>query len=173
MADRVEVGKNFGGINYFNRIAKNPSYLASVVNAIAKLPLEDTSDTSSVLPFEIENKITHNNVTVYKRIIEDYAFYSSLINDTYDTISEVNPYCRDKIMKVVKRKYEDTKNYLIKENQEVSEMNIIRENSDEIISSVLSTLKELLYESTNLNEKISIEDLEYDRIRKEHLNEKD
>jgi hypothetical protein len=160
MGDKIEVGKNFGGINYFNRIAKNPSYLAVVVNAIAKLPLDNTADISSLLPFEIEEKINHNNVVIYKRIIEGYAFYTTLINNTYETISEVNPNIRDKIMKVVKRKYEDAKNHLVKENLEESEINIIRDNSDEIIKEVISVLEELLYESANFSNEVPIEDLE-------------
>jgi len=160
MAAIIKVGKNFGGVNYFTRMAKNPSYLAVVVNAISTLPLEGTSENSNILPFKIENKITHNNVTVYKRIIEDYAYYSILINDTYETISEIKPYCRDKIMRVVNLKYLDIKNYLIKENKKSSEIQIIRENSDDIIGDVLTKLKELLYESTNLDDEISIEDLE-------------
>ncbi len=156
----IRVGKNFGGINYFNRIAKNPTYLAEVVNAVSKLPLEDSLDESKILAFEIENKIVHNNVVVYKRIVEDYAFYSNLINGVYNTISEVNPYCRDKIMRIVNKRYLDAKNYLVRDNTDMEEIESIRSNSDDIIAKVLRELQELLYNSTNLNEKIPIEDLE-------------
>ncbi len=160
MSDKIKVEKNFGGIQYFNRIAKNPSYLADVINAISKFPLADSSDNTSLIPFEIENKITHNNVVIYKRIVEDYAFYSTLISETYDAISELNPYCKDKIMKVVNRKYLDSKNYLVKENPDTPEIELIKENSDSIIEDVLRVLKEHLYESTNLNNDIPLEDLE-------------
>tara|TARA_R110000868_G_scaffold357155_2_gene618582 strand:- start:109 stop:663 length:555 start_codon:yes stop_codon:yes gene_type:complete len=160
MAGKIRVGKNFGGINYFARMAQNPSYLATVVNEVAKLPLEDTSDTSRILPFEIEDKITYNNVIEYKRIINDYAFYSTLIHNTYESISETNPNIRDRIMKQVNRKYDKYKFQMIRENMGESISQAITKNGDIIIEKVLSALRDQLYDSVNFDNEISIEDME-------------
>ncbi|SMG23522.1 ABC-three component system protein [Arenibacter troitsensis] len=160
MARRITVGTNHGGINYFYRMAKNPSYLATVVNEVAKIPLEDTSDTGRILPFEIEEKIEHNNVIIYKRIITDYAFYSSLIHDTYEIISETNPNIRDRIMKLVHRKYLDITGQLILENSHDSILGAISKKGDYVIEKVLTILIDQLYESINFDNEISIEDME-------------
>lgn len=160
MENKIKVENNHGGIHYYERVARNPSYLADIVNGISKLPFEFYPDTSNILSFDIANKLDHNNVIKYKQIIEDYAFYSNSINETYAAISIVKPNCRDKVMRIVNREYLRISSTILLNTNTENIMSIIKSNSDIIIESVLKILKEKLYEANNLETEIHNEDID-------------
>lgn len=156
----VKVTTNYGGIHNYERIAKIPSYLADIVNGISKLEFNLCPDTSAILSFDIEEKLEYNKVITYKRIIEEYASYSSMVSDTYANISKIKPNCRDKVMRIINAEYRTIKANILKYKVEEDISNIISFNSDDIIKKVLEVLKEKLYDASNLEENVHNEDIE-------------
>lgn len=160
MDSRIKVENNYGGIHHYERVARKPSYLADIVNGISKLPFDFSPDISNILSFDIENKLDHNNVIAYKQIIEDYAFYSTLINETYDAIATVKPNCRDKVMRIINGEYIRIRATILIGISKENIMSTIKLNSDFIIESVLKILKEKLYEAANLDSEVHNEDID-------------
>lgn len=160
MANDIRVEHNYGGIHNYERVARNPSYLADIVNKMSLLPFDHSPDVSSVLPFEIDNKLDYNNVIIYKQIVEDYAFYSALINDAYIAIAEIKPNCRDTVMRIINREYRKIRASLLINVDSHDMMSVIKLNSDSIIENVLKILKEKLFEANNLNSELHNETID-------------
>lgn len=160
MFERFEVTNNYGGINQYNRVAKNPSYLALVVNGLGNLPLDEGFEKNKGLPFSVEAKIDHNNVVLFRAMIEEFSFYTTYVNETYKSLSDLKPACRSRVLRIIKKEYNLVRDTLVRGLNQEDIIPVIRENSDDIIAQVLHKLKERLYESSNLNNEIPIEDLE-------------
>lgn len=133
-----------------NLISKNPSALSSVVNLLGnKLFEKDESDPILTAP-NPEHKITHNNVVIYKPIIEEYRVYQGKLNKIYEEIEKQGSSRKEFVLKNVNSIY-------LKEKGKYLNFDDIKNNADNIIKEIESQLMTKVTESTSLDDQLPIE----------------
>lgn len=74
-------------INPVNKGMVRPQTITFVINQIAETDLQNIP-LNVALPFEIGEKITFNNLNIWKNRIADYAIYSTIVDGIYDTFNK-------------------------------------------------------------------------------------
>lgn len=120
---------------------------------------EDQVDDNDTSPYRPEDKIIYNNVLAFKPIIDEYGTYSTQIDILYEQFEDEQPLFKKKIFKYFRTKYILKKQMLMINNKPLTEIEIIRNNSDEILRSVFEEFKTDLLKANNLT--IMVEDLDY------------
>ncbi|MPQ45538.1 hypothetical protein GCQ56_00840 [Marinifilum sp. N1E240] len=158
---KIEAGKIVGDVKIKNSLRTNPTCLGEVVNKLAKIPITEEEENFNVdLPFEIADKITHNDLGSYKCLIEDYPVYSKILEDVYSVVIQHNPRAKSILWKRIRNKYRQIKGELLKGCAIAEQMDLIKENSDKIIDIIKEYLLELLESSKNLNGDVPLEAIE-------------
>ncbi|HHR6585918.1 TPA: hypothetical protein ACS787_003777 [Providencia alcalifaciens] len=135
-------------------IVRSPSIFMNLVEIIASMDnfqgrnLQDDFST-----YDIGSKIDFNDVIKYKSRIEDFYLYNNMIEKSYQALNEKMPAAREKSLIRINQYYRDcigdleikNKAYLKKiecktEKNKVF-LQIIKDNSDEIISYVIEHVK--------------------------------
>lgn len=162
--DGVIVGANFGTINnLINVPVKISSMISSVVKSLSNTCIED-EDYDGVLDidtFKPDRKIKYNCVVKYKEIVREHAIYYSHSDDVLNILDDSNIGSKGKILRCVRNWYLESKGQLFLEFQlsDNSEIDIIRRNADFLIESVITKMKNSIYESNDVSE-FSMEEIE-------------
>ena len=156
----IKIEKNFGSINS-NNLRTNPSMLGIIVNELSKVISPALESNEKSIPFDIEEKITHNDLSKYRYLIEDYSLYNIHLVNIYSSVEESYPDAKDKIYRYINREYRKIKGDLIKQEAEESKttLDIIKEHCDLIVERVIKQLNLLLSNSGNLDDKLLEEDI--------------
>lgn len=92
-----QAGNNIYNNNYpIRSLSKLPSIIAKLVPAICKI-LDDQEVASLRTPYDISEKILHNNINKYIDIINDYGQYGQAIDSLYTAYDEEAPNTKAKI----------------------------------------------------------------------------
>lgn len=125
-------------------IVKLDSNLASVINILSKESWDEANKSESVNSFEIDRKITFNELTESKSIIDEYCVYYKKVDEKYSEFDTLGSNKSNSVLATIKREYLKLKNI---------------GNSDLIFSAVIEKVKDKVLESPNFVE-IPIDELE-------------
>jgi len=125
-------------------IVRLDSNLASVINILSKENWDDANNNNSVNSFEIDRKISFNELLNSKGIIDEYCIYYKKVDEKY---SEFDTMGRNKSLSVlssIKKEYIKSKNI---------------GDSDLVFLTIIDKVRDKIIESPNFN-KIPIDELE-------------
>ena len=159
----IMVAENYGDINVkINKAIKIPSLIANLVKLLGDTYLdEEIEDINDFRAYKINEKIEYNCVIKYKPIIEKFSIYYSVCENHLNVYDNLHVQGKTKILRCVNLKYLNVKGEILRQNKESkqSEIEIIKENSDEIIDKVVSNIKETIIASGEFDS-ITIEEIE-------------
>jgi hypothetical protein len=141
---------------------KLPSTLGKILPALSKVIFEDEVEKSGSpnLPYEIESKIEHNNLKLYREWLECYNEYGKTVDTLYEKLDDNKPGSRKRILMYLTSLYSTVKLAILREKgaKDSKDMDVIRENADLIFENTAAALKESVT-SCGL-EGLSIEDID-------------
>ncbi|QRZ21544.1 SMEK domain-containing protein [Vibrio sp. sp1] len=126
-------------------VAKLDSNLAIIINILAKENWHGNVGESTIKQFEIERKISHNELDSAKDLIEEYSLFHGRVDSKYSVFDSQGSNKSSSVLATIKREY-------IKSKKGASD-------SDEIFFNVIEALKNKVIESANYSE-IPIDELE-------------
>ncbi len=146
-----------------NKSVKFPSLIPEIVEKLAEItniPDEELDKIYKINKLElkeykIDDKIEYNDVIEYKDIIDEYSEYGNICDHAFNVIDDNNIGIKRKILRNINSLYKKSKGQFLKKNRGMKEIDVIRENSDAIITSVIDTLTERIN-----GQNILIEDIE-------------
>ncbi|MDF3026923.1 MAG: hypothetical protein K0S23_1230 [Fluviicola sp.] len=145
--NNIEIKTNFGNIILTDNNPAKTSLLGDLIVEFSGLASElDFEDSDVAVPFEIEDKITHNSVVKYLFLFENYISNEALLRRVYSIVHETKPLARAMILRLVNQEYRKWKGHLLRETSDVAKTEIehIREKSDFLIEKVLMDVKQRL-----------------------------
>jgi len=113
---------------------KLESNLATIINILAKENWDESNEYENPNPFEIENKITFNELESSKDIIKDYYTYYGKVNKKYNELDSLGHNKSNSVLASIKRKYRKLKN---------------KKNGDEIFEAIIEKIQEEILRSSN------------------------
>jgi len=125
-------------------IVKLDSNLATVINILATEDWDESNKYDTTNPFEIERKITYNELETTKDIIEEYQIYYGRVDKKYTQLDSLGHNKSNSVLASIKRKYRKLKN---------------RQKADEVFESIIEKIQKEIIESSNYI-KIPIDELE-------------
>ena len=131
-----------------------PSMLQNTINAIANIDImEDISD-DNLNAFNINEKLKYNSVKKYAPLINEYKAYHHKINSLYDELEIQGSLKKHKILSNIRGLYLKARGtYAGNTNQAID---LIRENSDNIIDDVVDELTSKLEGSGMYDDDITL-----------------
>src|SRR5690606_20147358 len=117
------------------------STIASALPQIAELVRTTEIDENDTEAFDINDKISYNNVKNFKDFLDDYAAYGPKIDDIYDSYENENPGLKKEISNYFKNKYRLIRNNYINENTNKTLIESVKENADKILSDIVNLFK--------------------------------
>jgi hypothetical protein len=128
---------------------KEPSLFKIAIDAIAKLNLSELEPPKEGEAFKISNKISYNSVKRNKPMIEEYKIYYSKINTLYEELEKQGSFKKDKLLRNIRNIYVKIKGNYVQDSE--NEMEIIKNNADNIIDDVQNELFNLLSKDVKEN----------------------
>ena len=125
-------------------INKLDSNLATVINILSKEKLEKIEQTPTVDSFEIERKITFNNLDSAKYIIDDYSIHHNRLDKIYSEFDTSGENKSNSVLSNIRTEY--IKNIKVK-------------NDDDLFFTIINNIQDKIIKSPNL-EKIPTEEIE-------------
>ncbi|HDV1794075.1 TPA: hypothetical protein RHW73_000380 [Escherichia coli] len=153
-------------------IVRSPSIFMNLVEIIASMNnFQDGSLKDDFSTYDIESKIDFNDVIKYRSRIEDFYLYNNMIEKSYQALNEKMPAAREKSLNRINQYYRDCigdlqienkaylKNIECKIEKGKAFLQIIKDNSDEIIRCVIENVKKTCINALNATA-VSIEEIE-------------
>lgn len=153
-------------------IVRSPSIFMNLVEIIASMNnFQDGSLKDDFSTYDIESKIDFNDVIKYRSRIEDFYLYNNMIEKSYQALNEKMPAAREKSLNRINQYYRDCigdlqienkaylKNIECKIEKGEAFLQIIKDNSDEIIRCVIEHVKKTCINVLNATA-VSIEEIE-------------
>ena len=125
-------------------IIKLDSNLATIINILAKENWDETNQYDEVNSFEIERKITYNNLSSAKSLIDKYIVYFGRIDVKYTEFDKMGNNKSYSVLATINREYIKLKN---------------NKNADEIFFNTIDAILKKITHSANYIQ-IPIEELE-------------
>jgi len=125
-------------------VVKLDSNLAMIINILAKEDWNDDCQSEPIHKFEIDRKISHNQLSKAKDLIEEYSLYHGKVDSKYSEFDSLGSNKSNSVLAKVKREYVKAKGV---------------GSSDDVFFSVIEVLKEKIIESANYLQ-IPIDELE-------------
>lgn len=91
-------------------VVKLDSNLATIINILAQEKWDDSNQYDDVNSFEIERKITHNNLSSARDIIEEYSLYYGKVDAKYSEFDSMGNNKSNSVLATIKREYSKLKN---------------------------------------------------------------
>lgn len=153
-------------------IVRSPSIFMNLVEIIASMDnFQDRKLIDDYSTYDIDGKIDFNEVIKYRSRIEDFYLYNNMIEKSYQALNEKMPAAREKSLNRINQYYHDcigdlqieNKEYLKKIECKIEKnkafLQIIKDNSDEIIHCVIENVKKTCINALNATA-VSIEEIE-------------
>ncbi|MDP8208045.1 MAG: hypothetical protein P9L92_15380 [Candidatus Electryonea clarkiae] len=140
----------------YSYLNEHPSLLNMVIGAISDIELDSEEETSSanIEAFEIDAKISYNDIKRNKALIDEYKVFYTKVNSLYQILEEQGSFRKENLLRNIRNIYIQIKGKYIK--NDVNPMQIIRDNADNIIEDVQDKLLNMAEERTsNYSEDIS------------------
>lgn len=125
-------------------IVKLDSNLATVINILAKEEWDNANKYDTTNSFEIERKITFNELISAKDIIKEYEIYYGRVDKKYFELDSLGYNKSNSVLATIKREYLKLKG---------------KQNSDDIFFSIIEKIQEKILNSANYVQ-IPIDELE-------------
>lgn len=125
-------------------VVKLDSNLASVINILSKEKWDETSESESVNSFEIERKISHNELKDSKDIIDEYCVFYKKVDEKYSEFDTLGVNKSTSVLRSIRKEYRSLKN---------------SGTADFVFQEVIERIKGKVLESPNFEE-IPIDELE-------------
>lgn len=125
-------------------VVKLDSNLASVINILSKEKWDNANKSDSLNSFEVDRKISFNELVSSKDIIEEYRVYYKKVDEKYSEFDQQGINKSNSVLASIKREYLKLKN---------------SGSPDEIFETVIERTKDKVLESANFIE-IPIDELE-------------
>jgi len=161
-------------INSTNGTKKLPSLIPQLIEKLAEITdLTDEEieriyrvNIDDTTAYNINEKISYNNIIKYRSIIDEYSYYGSICDEAFNVIDNNNMGCKRKILRSITLIYKESKGQLLLENGSsgLDEIDIIRKNADRIIDEIKRTLEERIIDDHD-GQYICIEDVGVGLIR--------
>jgi hypothetical protein len=129
------------------------SDLTTVLNELSKkmfVPDQSESEDQQKIVISPESKILYNNVQRFKPIIEDYKMFLGMLSSLYKEYDSLGTNRTPIILENIKIKYIKAKEKLKQKNPSRNEIELIRENADDLIESVENDLLDEIKKSSNV-----------------------
>lgn len=125
--------------NYMNqRINNNPSMLKNAINAIAAISFDGSVVAESLKVINPKEKLSYNSVKTNFSLIQEYKVYHEKINTLYDELESQGSIKKEKLLNNIEQLYIRCKGKYVLDSEEP--INIIRQNSDNIIDDIFDEL---------------------------------
>jgi hypothetical protein len=141
---KVEIEKNFGNIFFTGNTPAKTSFLGDLIVEFSTRASElDFEDVNVALPFGIEHKISHNSVTKYTYLFENFVAQEKVLRDVYTVVHETKPFARPLILKAISHDYKKWRGHVLKElrTDDQTDTDCIKVHSDFIIEKVMGDVK--------------------------------
>lgn len=117
-----------------SKLLNKSNLLINAINAIVNMDDEACVIEESIEVFNINDKITFNNVVRNKYLIEEYKVYYTKISSIYSELEHSGSFKKEKLLRTIKNIYLKIKGrYVISDKNMLSD---IRKHSDDIIDDV-------------------------------------
>lgn len=133
------------------------------IEILAENMIKDSPSGSNCIPtsYKIEDKIEHNKLSKYRYLVSEYGNYYFICENAFTSLDNIIPYSKERILRSISEKYKDEKRLLLSTvDQEITDMVLIRSNSDYIIDKIMTTIREEIM-LNYYEENIMQEDLDY------------
>jgi hypothetical protein len=141
--------------NHYSQNTSIPHNLTKIITALSNTNVVEDSNDSSFSTFEIEKKITHNNLSTNRYMIDDYALYETQIQGIYNVLESDGSLKKNKILGSIKATYKRIlTNYM--KNENISQAYAITNKADFIIDDVAKELESAI---KNADSSISEDDV--------------
>ncbi len=133
-----------------NKLSSSTSFLKLAVNAISNVEFEDQDGiVSNNKSFDIEAKISHNDIKRNRSLIDSYRVYYAKINSIYDELEKQGSFKKEKLLRNIKNIYLKARGgYVVNSADPIS---IIRLNADNIIENIEDELFNLINKNRDQN----------------------
>lgn len=125
-------------------VVKLDSNLAIIINILAKEKWNDDSQSDPVHKFEIDRKISHNQLSKAKDLIEEYSLYHGKVDSKYSEFDNMGSNKSNSVLATIKREYIKAKD---------------AGSPDDVFFYVIDVLKTKVIESANYSQ-VPIDELE-------------
>jgi len=125
-----------------NILVKNPSALNVIISFVGNRIFENTIIIEPTNAPDTEDKILHNNVILFRPIIEEYAVYQGKLNKIYEEIEKQGSTKKEFVLQNIKTIY-------LKEKGGYKNIDEIRANADTIIENIENDLWKIIENSSN------------------------
>ncbi|MEH6670112.1 ABC-three component system protein [Halopseudomonas sp.] len=125
-------------------VVKLDSNLAIIINFLAKENWNDGCQSEPIHKFEIDRKISHNQLDKAKDLIEEYSLYHGKVDSKYSEFDSMGSNKSSSVLARIKREYIGAKD---------------TGSPDEVFFSVIEVIKNKVIESANYSQ-IPIDELE-------------
>lgn len=125
-------------------VVKLDSNLAYIINILSKEKWDDANKSETVIRFEIERKITHNDLKNSKGLIDEYCKFYGKVDQKYTEFDTMGANKSNSVLATIKREYINLKN---------------KGNADFVFLAVIEKIKNKVLESANFVD-IPIDELE-------------
>lgn len=132
---------------------RSPSIFMQLVSILAKSPKNEGDTLDEYESYDIEIKISHNEIIKYRDQIEYYYVYVSMIENAYSTLNESGVSARETALDNINSCYKKCVGDLLLKNKsmllkcknkmerKLLELDLIKNNSDYIIECVIEHVK--------------------------------
>lgn len=153
MENKIEGNDNNSGIIIGNLSVHQPlkvqTLLAKIVEELAEIYSQENDEISTIIPvFNIEDKILYNNVIKYREIINELCKYWEKCENIFNAIDNTDIGAKRKILGSINFQYKTIVGELMRNNPDKEKIELIRDNSDNIIDRIFFVLKSRI-ESNN------------------------
>lgn len=146
LESKIEGNNNNSGVIIGNLSIHQPlkvqTLLARIVEELAEIYSQEDDEKNITIPvFNIEDKISYNNVIKYREIINELCKYWEKCESIFNSIDNNDIGAKRKILGSINFQYKTIIGDLIRENPNKEKMELIKENSDDIIDKIFLILK--------------------------------
>lgn len=125
-------------------IVKLDSNLATIINILAREDLSKDTQPLTVNSFEIERKISFNNLNAAKKIVDDYSIHHNRVDKKYEQFDAAGSNTSASVLNTIRMEYI---------------RNLNHKTDDELFLLIIDNIKEKIIKSSNF-EPIPIDELE-------------
>lgn len=148
----VIIGQNNGNINIsIQKVVKIPSLISTLVTKLGEIcnEIDYNNNINNFQEYNPKEKIKYNCVVKYDEIIKEFSAYYLTCKKHLDIYDDSNINGKAKILKCVRLWYLQEKGKIIKEKKQTGEidMDVVKQNSDDIIDKVKNKIWNVVIES--------------------------
>lgn len=134
------------------RLKSNPSMLKNTINAISEISFSESPENESLKVVDPKDKIQFNSIQRNTSLIQEYKVFHSKINSLYDELERQGSIKKEKLLFNIRQIYIIAKGKYVLDAK--NPLEVIRENSDNIIDDVYTELSNKLESSSLFDEDI-------------------